>query len=50
MGEPDIHWKQRFENFEKVLIQLSAGLEIHNPSDLEREGIIQRFEYTFDLA
>lgn len=50
MSESDIRWKQRFENFEKALIQLSAGLEIENPSDLEREGIIQRFEYTFDLA
>lgn len=50
MSESDIRWQQRFENFEKALIQLSAGLEIENPSDLEREGIIQRFEYTFDLA
>ncbi len=50
MEEPDIRWKQRFENFEKALNQLSAGLQIEAPSDLEREGIIQRFEYTFDLA
>lgn len=36
--------------FKKALSQLTDGLEVENPSDLEREGIIQRFEYTFDLA
>ena len=50
MEEADIRWKQGFDNYDKALAQLSAGLEIEEPSDLEREGIIQRFEYTFDLA
>lgn len=46
----DIRWEQRFSNYSKALSQLSEGLAIENPSDLEKEGIIQRFEYTFDLA
>lgn len=50
MGKADIRWEQRFSNYQKALNQLSEGLKIENPSELEREGIIQRFEYTFDLA
>lgn len=48
--ENDIRWQQRFSNYKKALTQLSEGLNVKNPSELEREGIIQRFEYTFDLA
>lgn len=46
----DIRWEQRFSNYSKALNQLTEGLTIEDPSDLEKEGIIQRFEYTFDLA
>jgi nucleotidyltransferase substrate binding protein (TIGR01987 family) len=46
----DIRWELRFMNYKKALAQLANGLDIEEPSDLEREGIIQRFEYTFDLA
>ncbi len=46
----DIRWEQRLVNYTKALAQLLEGLAIEDPSDLEREGIIQRFEYTFDLA
>lgn len=48
-----IRWKQRFENFERAFILLRAALEGRTPeqfSDLELEGLIQRFEYTFELA
>lgn len=48
--QKDIRWQQRFMNYKKALGQLADGLDIEHPSDLEREGIIQRFEYTFDLA
>lgn len=37
-------------NYEKALKQLAEGVNVSNPSELEKEGIIQRFEYTFDLA
>ncbi len=47
----DIRWKQRFQNFEKAFAQLkSAVTQLENLSDLEKEGMIQRFEYTFELA
>lgn len=48
----DIRWKQRFENFERAFRLLQEPLET-NPdglSDLEKEGVVQRFEYTFELA
>ncbi|WP_345082126.1 nucleotidyltransferase substrate binding protein [Nemorincola caseinilytica] len=49
----DIRWEQRFSNFKKALAKLGeVALQenIDDLSDLEKEGMIQRFEYTFELA
>jgi len=49
---PDIRWKQRFQNFERAFLLLGEALE-NGPSSLnqlEKEGVIQRFEYCFELA
>lgn len=48
----DNRWKQRFENFERAFSLLNEAFEkdIAEMSDLEKEGVIQRFEYTFELA
>lgn len=48
----DIRWKQRFDNFERAFGRLRDGLGdgVDDLSDLEKEGIVQRFEYTFELA
>ncbi len=43
-------WQQRLEDFSNALQRLQDGLEIHSPGDLERDGVIQRFEFTFELA
>ncbi|MGD9928972.1 MAG: nucleotidyltransferase substrate binding protein [Mangrovibacterium sp.] len=50
--EQDIRWKQRFQNFENALHQLENGIAYYhdNPIDLVKEGIIQRFEFTHELA
>jgi nucleotidyltransferase substrate binding protein (TIGR01987 family) len=50
--EQDTRWQQRFANFEKALNQLSEGIENNgaNPIDIIKEGIIQRFEFTHELA
>ena len=48
----DIRWKQRFQNFDRGVVLLREALE-NGPSALsalEKEGVIQRFEYTFELA
>jgi nucleotidyltransferase substrate binding protein (TIGR01987 family) len=51
MNQKDIRWRQRFENFKKAYSQFhSAILDFENLSVLEKEGLIQRFEYTFELA
>ena len=48
----DIRWKQRFQNFERAFLLLKSALEngTEHLSDLEKEGVIQRFEVTTELA
>jgi nucleotidyltransferase substrate binding protein (TIGR01987 family) len=49
---PDIRWKQRFQNFDRAFVLLRDAME-RGPSalnQLEKEGVIQRFEYCFELA
>ena len=50
---PDVRWRQRFENFKKALAQLldAAALARVRPlSKLEQQGLIQAFEFTHELA
>jgi nucleotidyltransferase substrate binding protein (TIGR01987 family) len=49
---PDVRWKQRFENFDRALGLLRDALA-QGPAalnQLEKEGVVQRFEYTLELA
>jgi nucleotidyltransferase substrate binding protein (TIGR01987 family) len=46
----DIRWKQRFENFEKSFKLLEKYSKEPISTELERAGIIQFFETTFELA
>ncbi|MDA0024109.1 nucleotidyltransferase substrate binding protein [Brachyspira hyodysenteriae] len=49
----NIRWKQRFHNFEKAFNLLKSVFEekeINELSLLEQEGVIKRFEYTYELA
>jgi nucleotidyltransferase substrate binding protein (TIGR01987 family) len=50
MTAQDIRWIQRFNNFEKALNQLTKFIEKGKLNELERQGLIQAFEYTFELA
>jgi len=48
---PDVRWKQRFGNFDRALALLEeASKDIAQLSMLEKEGLIQRFEYTIELG
>ena len=50
---PDIRWKQRFQNFDRAFILLRSALEekpLAEFNRLEREGLIQRLVYTYELA
>ncbi|MFN4064565.1 MAG: nucleotidyltransferase substrate binding protein [Parazoarcus communis] len=49
----DIRWKQRFDNFQRALRQLTLAMELkaQRPlSELEQQGLIQGFEFTHELA
>ncbi|MEA3465927.1 MAG: HI0074 family nucleotidyltransferase substrate-binding subunit [Thermodesulfobacteriota bacterium] len=51
--QQDIRWLQRFGNYKKAFKQLEIGVEDATErelSDLEKEGLIQRFEYTQELS
>ena len=58
MKEKDIRWVQRFSNYQKALRRLDEAIEIvsrktdwaESIDDLLQEGLIQRFEYTHELA
>ena len=52
MTSQEIRWRCRFANFSRAFSLLREALEdgADELSDLEREGVIQRFEYTFELA
>lgn len=45
-----IRWKQRFQELSKSFAQLSKALEVENPDEIYRAGIIQFFEMTLELA
>lgn len=54
----DIRWIQRFTNYRKTLTKLSQAVSIvtgqqnaqEDVDNLMKEGLIQRFEYTHELA
>src|SRR5699024_10683269 len=50
MANEDIRWIQRAYNFEKAFLRLKEAMEMDGLSELERNGLIQRFEFTIDLA
>ena len=52
MENQDIRWKQRFKNYSKACVLLAeiTGYELSETLPIIREGFIQRFEITFDLA
>jgi len=53
VGDLDIRWQQRLENYGKALEQLrdAVATSRRRPlSDLEKQGLIQAFEFTHELA
>lgn len=46
-----VRWQQRFDLFLKALSRIEAvGVDIEKLSELEQDGVIQRFEFTYELA
>lgn len=58
MEDKDIRWIQRFSNYRRALAKFNQAVEIvsnkmdwdEEVDDLLEEGLIQRFEYTHELA
>ena len=50
MSGEDIRWIQRFTNFSKAMNHLENALQIPNPDMVQKAGIIQFFEMSFELA
>ncbi len=50
MVTEDVRWKQRFTNYRKVLKQMKRFIDKGDLSELEEQGLIKSFEYTFELA
>jgi len=52
-AKQDIRWLQRFNSFQLALGKLKEVVNQYKPenlSELEKEGLIQRFEYTYELS
>lgn len=50
MSNKDIRWKQRFSNYQKAMSQLQKFIDKGELNELEEQGLIQAFEYTYELA
>ncbi len=50
MANEDIRWIQRFRNFTKSMNYLEQALQIVHPDIVQKAGIIQFFEMSFELA
>jgi len=48
--EQDIRWKQRFNNFQKTFGLFEKIMAKPDLSELEEQGLIKSFEYTYELA
>jgi nucleotidyltransferase substrate binding protein (TIGR01987 family) len=49
----DIRWHQRLQNFQSAFNELDEAVALSNErglSKLEEQGLIQAFEYTYELA
>jgi nucleotidyltransferase substrate binding protein (TIGR01987 family) len=50
MDAHDVRWIQRLKHFNKALDQLTKFIEKGVLNELEKQGLIQSFEYTYELA
>lgn len=48
--DQDIRWQQRFSNFKKAFAQLEKFIAEEDLNELEVQGLIKAFEYTYELS
>ena len=53
MPNQDTRWQQRYSQFKKAYGQLDSAMQLMNEQELtplEKQGVIQTFEYAYELA
>lgn len=50
MRQHEVRWQQRFANYQKALQQLEAFFTPPPLNEREQQGLIEAFEYTFELG
>jgi len=53
MSNQDIRWQQRYSQFKKAYEQFDSAMRLmaeRELTPLEKQGVIQAFEYTYELA
>lgn len=50
MENSDIRWQQRLINFNKAFNQLEKFIQVEILNEMEEQGLIKSFEYTYELA
>lgn len=50
VSSQDSRWKQRFNQYQKALRLFEEAVQKNSQDKQMQEGLIQRFEYTFELA
>jgi nucleotidyltransferase substrate binding protein (TIGR01987 family) len=48
--QQDIRWQQRFDSYQKAVSQLTKFIDKGDLNELEEQGLIQAFEYTYELG
>lgn len=50
MDSQDIRWKHGFEYFDRAFLRLQEAVQLPELNELERNGLMQRFEFSLALA
>ncbi|WP_243371732.1 nucleotidyltransferase substrate binding protein [Geotalea sp. SG265] len=53
MDNLDVRWRQRFSNYQKALKHLEQVVKLCHErqlSDIEKQGLVKAFEFTYELA
>lgn len=48
--QQDIRWQQRFSNLKKAFSQLEKFIAFQDLNEMEEQGLIKAFEYTYELS
>ena len=50
INDQDIRWLQRLSNYNKAFLQLKSFINQDQLNEMEEQGLIKSFEYTYELS